>query len=66
MHVIPSPELIPSLHPQVVYVARNPKDALSSNLHHHRLMKIHDYQGTDDQLVGYFINGQRKRIIMPT
>ncbi|XP_018012586.1 sulfotransferase 1A1-like isoform X1 [Hyalella azteca] len=43
---------------KVVYVARNPKDALSSYLHHHRLIKIHDYQGTDDQFVDYFINGQ--------
>ncbi|KAF2368088.1 Sulfotransferase domain [Trinorchestia longiramus] len=43
---------------KVVFVARNPKDAITSFLHHHRLIKIHDYKGTDDQFVDYFCSGQ--------
>ncbi|KAF2368086.1 Sulfotransferase domain [Trinorchestia longiramus] len=43
---------------KVVYVTRNPKDALASYLHHHRLIKVHDYQGSDDQFVDYYCRGQ--------
>ncbi|XP_071550992.1 sulfotransferase 1E1-like [Panulirus ornatus] len=52
------------LHPQlldttkVVYVARNPKDVVVSYLHHSRLLKCHDFKGSLDQFVQYFVDDE--------
>ncbi|KAF2368087.1 Sulfotransferase domain [Trinorchestia longiramus] len=43
---------------KAVFVARNPKDLVASYLHHHRLMTIHDFHGSDAEFVDYFCNGQ--------
>ena len=45
---------------QVVYVTRNPKDLVCSYMHHHRILKVHDFKGTDEQFVDYFCKGDRK------
>ena len=42
---------------QVVYVLRNPKDAVVSYLHHCRIMKMQDFTGTQDEFVELFMNG---------
>lgn len=42
---------------QVVYVARNPKDALVSYYHHNKLIKLHDYRGNLETFAEYFMNG---------
>merc|ERR1719341_37723 len=42
---------------KVVYVARNPMDQVTSYLHHHRLIRMHDFKGTDAQFVDYFCKG---------
>ncbi|XP_076060464.1 sulfotransferase 1 family member D1-like [Oratosquilla oratoria] len=42
---------------KVVYVARNPLDVCMSYYHHHRLLLIHDYIGSFDQFVDFFIKG---------
>ncbi|XP_046448183.1 sulfotransferase 1E1-like [Daphnia pulex] len=52
------------LHPKlldtskVVYVARNPKDAIVSFYHHHKLIKFHDYQGTLEEFAQYFMDDE--------
>jgi hypothetical protein len=43
---------------QVVYVARNPKDAIVSFYHHHKLMKFQDYQGTLEEFAQYFMDDE--------
>jgi len=42
---------------KVVYVARNPLDQVTSYLHHHRLIRLHDFRGTDAQFVETFCRG---------
>lgn len=41
---------------KVVYVARNPKDVIVSYHHHSRIMKGHDYVGSFDEFVQYFVD----------
>jgi estrone sulfotransferase len=43
---------------QVVYVARNPKDAIVSFYHHHKLMKLYDYQGNLKEFAQYFMDDE--------
>ncbi|XP_063587053.1 sulfotransferase 1C4-like [Penaeus indicus] len=42
---------------KVVYVARNPKDVLVSFCHHSRIFKNHNYVGSFEDFVKYFIDG---------
>lgn len=46
------------IHHQVVYMARNPKDVIVSFYFHHKLIRVHDYQGTLEEFVQYFTNNQ--------
>lgn len=43
---------------QVVYVARNPKDAIVSFYFHHKLIKIHDYTGDVEEFAQYFMDDE--------
>ena len=45
---------------QVLYVARNPKDVIVSYYHHHRLIKMHDFQGDLETFADYFMKDQCK------
>ena len=40
---------------KVVYVARNPKDALVSYYHHHKLIKMMDFDGTFEEFFDLFL-----------
>jgi hypothetical protein len=42
----------------VVYVARNPKDAIVSFYHHHKLITLHDYQGNLEEFAQYFMDDE--------
>jgi hypothetical protein len=44
---------------QVIYVARNPKDAIVSFFYLHKLVKMCYYTGEMDDFVDYFINNKR-------
>ncbi|KAK3893304.1 hypothetical protein Pcinc_002860 [Petrolisthes cinctipes] len=41
---------------KVVYLARNPRDAIVSFFHHARIFRIHSYTGTFDDFVQYFVD----------
>lgn len=41
---------------KVIYVARNPKDVIVSYHHHSRLLKLHDYVGSFEDFVQYFVD----------
>lgn len=41
---------------QVVYMARNPKDVVTSFYHHSRIFKNHDFDGTFEEFVQYFLD----------
>lgn len=41
---------------KVVYMARNPKDAVVSFFHHCRIFKNHDFKGTFEEFVQYFLD----------
>ncbi|KAK4315861.1 hypothetical protein Pmani_012943 [Petrolisthes manimaculis] len=41
---------------KVVYLARNPKDAIVSFYHHSRIFKNHNYTGTFDEFVQFFLD----------
>lgn len=41
---------------KVVYMARNPKDVVLSFFHHCRIFKNHDFQGTFEEFVQYFLD----------
>ncbi|XP_064087106.1 sulfotransferase 1A3-like [Macrobrachium nipponense] len=41
---------------KVVYVARNPKDVIVSYHHHSRVIKSHDFVGSLDDFVQYFVD----------
>ncbi|KAK3863422.1 hypothetical protein Pcinc_030808 [Petrolisthes cinctipes] len=41
---------------KVVYMARNPKDIIVSFFHHSRIFKNHNYTGTFDDFVQYFLD----------
>ncbi|CAL4140788.1 unnamed protein product, partial [Meganyctiphanes norvegica] len=43
---------------KVIYVARNPKDVVVSYYHHHRMLKAHNYVGSFDDFVDYFVNDE--------
>lgn len=43
-----------------MYLARNPKDAIVSFYHHSRIFKNHDFRGTFDDFVQYFLDDDRK------
>ena len=43
---------------KVVYVARNPKDALVSYYHHHKLIKILDFDGTFEEFFDLFLENK--------
>ena len=43
---------------QVIYVARNPKDAIVSFFYFHKLVKLCYFSGEMEQFVDYFINNQ--------
>lgn len=45
---------------QVVYVARNPKDVVVSFYHHSRIFKNHNYTGSFEEFLKYFIDGDCK------
>lgn len=45
-------------HFQVIYVARNPKDAIVSFFYFHKLVKLCYFAGEMEQFVDYFINDQ--------
>ncbi|KAK4026522.1 hypothetical protein OUZ56_015517 [Daphnia magna] len=67
---MPSPRIFKShlpfylLHPKlldtskVVYVARNAKDAIVSFYHHHKLVKLHDFQGNLEEFADYFMEDE--------
>lgn len=42
----------------MVYVARNPKDVIVSYYFHHKLIKIHGFDGTLEEFAEYFINDE--------
>ena len=42
---------------QVVYVTRNVKDQLISNMHHHKNIMFHGYTGGIDTFISYFTRG---------
>jgi hypothetical protein len=42
----------------VLYVARNPKDAIVSFYHHHKLIKAHDYKGDLEEFAQYFMDDE--------
>jgi len=42
---------------KVIYVMRNPKDVVTSYLHHCRLMRVQDFRGDLDQFVQQFVDG---------
>ena len=42
----------------MVYVARNPKDAIVSYYHHHKLFKFHDYKGDLEEFAQYFMDDE--------
>jgi hypothetical protein len=44
----------------VIYVARNPKDAIVSFFYFHKLVKLCYYAGEMDDFVDYFLNNKRK------
>nr|CAH0104487.1 unnamed protein product [Daphnia galeata] len=44
---------------KVIYVARNPKDAIVSFFYLHKLVKMCYYTGEMDDFVDYFINNKR-------
>ena len=39
-------------------MARNPKDAMVSYYHHHKLIKFHDYKGSLEEFAQYFMDGK--------
>ncbi|KAG7158741.1 Sulfotransferase 1C4-like 4 [Homarus americanus] len=41
---------------KAVYMARNPKDAVVSFFHHSRIFKNHDFKGTFEEFVQYFLD----------
>ncbi|XP_043231719.1 sulfotransferase 1C4-like [Amphibalanus amphitrite] len=43
---------------KVVYVARNPKDALVSYYHHHKLIKMMDFEGTFEEFFDLFLENK--------
>lgn len=43
---------------QVVYVARNPKDVIVSYYFHHKLIKIHGFEGNMEEFAQYFMNDE--------
>lgn len=45
---------------QVVYMARDPKDAVVSYYNFSRVMKLWTYTGTIDNFVRQFMNNERK------
>ena len=45
---------------QVVYVARNPKDAIVSYFYHHQIFKPMAFVGTLDQFAQYYMDGEGK------
>nr|CAH0102991.1 unnamed protein product [Daphnia galeata] len=67
---MPSPRIFKThlpfylLHPElldtskVLYVARNPKDAIVSFYHHHKLIKAHDYKGDLEEFAQYFMDDE--------
>lgn len=67
---MPSPRVIRPhlpfylLHPdlldtcKVVYVARNPKDVIVSYYYHHKLLKMHGFQGDLEEFAEYFMNDE--------
>lgn len=44
----------------MIYVARNPKDALVSFFYFHKLVKLCNYTGEMEQFADYFMNNKRK------
>ncbi len=44
----------------MIYVARNPKDAIVSFFYFHKLVKLCYYAGEMDDFVDYFLNNKRK------
>ena len=46
----------------MIYVARNPKDAIVSFFYFHKLVKLCYYAGEMDDFVDYFINNKRKHL----
>jgi hypothetical protein len=47
---------------QVVYVARNPKDAIVSFFYHHKLIKMHDFTRDIEAFAEYFMKDESKSL----
>lgn len=45
---------------QVIYVARNPKDAIVSFFYFHKLVKLCHFTGDMEDFVDYFIDSKRR------
>lgn len=44
----------------MVYIARNPKDAIVSFYHHTKLVKRHNFQGTLEEFAEYFLEDESR------
>ncbi|KAF2365413.1 Sulfotransferase domain, partial [Trinorchestia longiramus] len=44
---------------KVVYVSRNPMDNVLSAMHHYKLVKSHDFVGTQDDFVDFYVEDIR-------
>ena len=53
----------PSLPPQVIYMARNPKDLVVSYYQFHRSLRTMSYRGTFQEFCRRFMNDKRKCVV---
>lgn len=52
--------------PQVIYMARNPKDLVVSYYQFHRSLRTMSYRGTFQEFCRRFMNDKRKNVLLTT